>query len=41
MVGLTDMARKTVTGWVERMNRIYEQGADAIRIGQYVMRDDG
>jgi hypothetical protein len=37
-VGLTGMARKTASGCVERMNRLYEQGADAIRIGQYVQR---
>jgi hypothetical protein len=32
-VGLTGIARKTVGGLVERMNQLYEQGADAIRIG--------
>ena len=37
-VGLTGMARKTVAGCVERMNRLYEQGADGVRIGQYVRR---
>jgi hypothetical protein len=30
--GLTGMARKTVEGCVERINQLYEQGADAIRI---------
>jgi len=37
-VGLTGIARKTIAGFVERMNRLYEHGADAIRIGQYVRR---
>jgi hypothetical protein len=37
-VGLTGMARKTVAGCVERMSRLYEQGAGAIRIGQYERR---
>jgi hypothetical protein len=27
-VGLTGIARKTVAGCVERMSRLYEQGAD-------------
>ena len=30
------MARKTVAGCVGRMDQLYERGADAIRIGQYV-----
>ena len=37
-VGLTGMARKTVAGCVERINRLYERGADSLRIGQYVRR---
>ncbi len=37
-VDLTGIARKTVAGCVERMNRLYEQGADSLRIGQYVRR---
>jgi len=37
-VGLTGMARKTVAECVERINLLYEQGADALRIGQYVRR---
>ena len=32
------MAPKTVAGLVERMNRLYERGADSLRIGQYVRR---
>ena len=32
------MARKTVAGCVERINQLYEQGADAVRIGNYVRR---
>ena len=32
------MARKTVAGLVERMNQLYERGADSRRIGQYVRR---
>jgi RNA-directed DNA polymerase len=31
-VGLTGMARKTVVGCVERINQLYERGADAVRI---------
>ena len=31
-------ACKAVAGRVERMNRLYEQGADSLRIGQYVRR---
>jgi hypothetical protein len=38
MVGLTGMARKTLAGCVEHMSQLDEQGADAIRIGQYVGR---
>ncbi len=30
--------RKTVAGCVERISQLYEQGADAVRIGQYVRR---
>ena len=37
-VGLTGIARKTVAGCVDRMSQLYERGADAIRIGQYVRR---
>jgi hypothetical protein len=37
-VGLTGMARQTVAGRLERMSQLYERGADAIRIGQYVRR---
>jgi hypothetical protein len=29
---------QTIQRCVERMNRAYEQGADAIRIGEYVRR---
>ena len=36
MVGLTGMARKTVVGYVERINQLYERGADSFRIGEYV-----
>jgi hypothetical protein len=28
----------TVVRWIERMNRPYEHGADAVRIGEYVRR---
>lgn len=37
-VGLTGLARMTVAGCVERMSQLYEQGADVVRIGQYVRR---
>jgi RNA-directed DNA polymerase len=37
-MGLTGIARKTVAGCVERVNQLYEQGADSLRIGQYVRR---
>jgi hypothetical protein len=37
-VGLTGIARKTVVGCVERINQLYEQCADSLRIGQYVRR---
>ncbi len=32
------VARPTVQRFVERVNRLYEQGADSLRIGQYVRR---
>jgi hypothetical protein len=32
------MARMTVAGCVERMDQLYGEGADEIRIGQYVRR---
>jgi hypothetical protein len=31
-VGLTGIARRTVEKFVERASRLYEQGADAVRI---------
>jgi hypothetical protein len=37
-VGLTGLARKTVAGCVERISQLYERGADAVRIGEYVRR---
>ncbi len=37
-VGLTHIARKTVEKFEERAVRLYEQGADEIRIGAYVRR---
>jgi len=30
------MARQTVAACVERFRRLYEQGADSLRIGNYV-----
>ncbi len=36
MLGLTGVARKTVAGCVERINQLYEQGSDGVRIGKYV-----
>ena len=36
--GADGHARKTVAGYVERMNQLYERGAAAVRIGQYVRR---
>ncbi len=36
--GLIGVARQTVERFVERVNRLYEQGADAIRIDEYVRR---
>jgi len=36
--GADGLARKIVAGCVERINQLYEQGADAVRIGQYVRR---
>ena len=37
-VGFVGVAVQTVERCVERINRLYEQGADAIRIGDYVRR---
>ena len=37
-VGLTGIARKTVEGLVARAIRLYEQGSDVVRIGEYVRR---
>ena len=36
--GLVGPARQTVERFVERANRLYEQGADAVRIGKYARR---
>lgn len=36
--GLTGVAQQTVERFVERTTRLYEQGADAIRIGEYGRR---
>ena len=36
--GLIGVAVQTVVRWVERMERLYEQGADARRIGDFVRR---
>jgi len=36
--GLVGVAPPTVERFVERVNRLYEQGADAIRIDEYVRR---
>jgi hypothetical protein len=36
--GIVGIATQTVQRCVERMNRLYEQGADAVRIGDYVRR---
>jgi hypothetical protein len=38
--GLVGIAVQTVKRCVERMNRLYEQGADAVCIGNYVRRCD-
>ena len=37
-IAKTGLGRRTVAGCVERMNRLYEQGANSLRIGQYVRR---
>ena len=36
--GLVGVARQTVERFVERATRLYEQGADSERIGEYVRR---
>jgi len=36
--GIVGIAKQTVERCVERTNRLYEQGADAVRIGDYVRR---
>lgn len=36
--GLISVAQKTIERCVERANRLYEQGADQVRIGEYVRR---
>jgi hypothetical protein len=36
--GLSVLPRQTVERCVERMNQLYEQGAGAVRIGDYVRR---
>ena len=36
--GLVGVAMQTVQRCVERMNRLYEHGADYVRIGDYVRR---
>ncbi len=36
--GIVGVAKQTVERCVERVNRLYEQGADAVRIGDYVRR---
>ncbi len=36
--GLTGVAPPTMERFVERVNRLYEQGAGAYRIGEYVRR---
>jgi len=36
--GLQNIARKTVDKFAERVIRLYEQGADEVRIGEYVRR---
>ncbi len=36
--GLIGVARQTITRFVERATRLYEQGADLDRIGEYVRR---
>jgi len=35
---IVGVATQTIQRCVERMNRVYEQGADAVRIGEYVRR---
>ena len=37
-LGLVDLAQQTVERFVERMTRLYEQGADPVRIGEYIQR---
>jgi uncharacterized protein YjeT (DUF2065 family) len=36
--GLLRVAKKTVSNMKERIARLYEQGADTVSIGQYVLR---
>jgi hypothetical protein len=36
--GIVGIAKQTVERCVERTNRLYEQGADAVRIGDYFRR---
>ena len=36
MHGLLGVSRKAVEKFAERVNRIYGQGADAVRVGEYV-----
>jgi len=36
--GLLGVAMQTIQRCVERMNQLYEQGADCVRIGDYVRR---
>ena len=36
--GLLGVARKTIERFLERIARLYEQGADSVRIGQYVSK---
>jgi hypothetical protein len=38
VAGSVGVAKQTPARCVERMNRLYEQGADAVRIGDYVRR---
>ena len=36
--GLVGVAQQTLDRFVERVDRLYEQGADQVRIGKYVQR---
>jgi len=37
-LGLIGLATKTIHNFIERISRLYEQGASFLRIGEYVKR---